>query len=132
MTVDDLEKGKKPDKDHYKGVIHFRGRTYLLEEIHDPNEIRGKYCIAVEVPGVVHKAQVFTMSVRYYDNEPNNDAKNIKRPAVFETEYECKMFMSELYFPDKALRLLPIDDEVCSKMPKDVGCYIVKKSVLLS
>ena len=114
--------------DHYKGYNKFQGRLYLLEEVHDPSLIIGKWCIAVEVPGVVHKARVFTMSVRYYDNEPNNDAKDIKRPAIFDSEIECRTFMSELRFPDMALRILYIDNEVCAKMPKNIGCYLVKKS----
>lgn len=124
---------------YYHGSIRYQKRNYWLDEVHDIEKFVGKYCIAVEVPGVNHDPQIFTISVRYYDNErnenpeANNDNEiNYKRPALFETKSECLRFMSQLYFPDKHLRIHQIDNNLCRhKLFIEFGAYFVKESRIL-
>ena len=125
----DYKKNNVEEEGHYRGYNKFQGRLYHLTEVHNEEDIVGKYCFGVEVPGVNHKAKVFTMSVRYYDNEPNNDDKDIKRPAIFATESECNAFMRQLRFPDNVLRMVKIDSDLFHKdIFPTYGAYIVRES----
>lgn len=121
-----------PHQQMFEGDFRFQKRKYHARETHNENEIIGCWCIGLEISGVNHKAKVFTISVRGYDNEPNNDEKNIKRPAIFKTEEECKTFMSELYFPDKPLRTVQITSDIYHRDVFDKsGAYLVQKPIIL-
>ena len=117
-----------------KKLIQFQKRKYMIEEFHEKDEIVGKYCIGVEVPGVNHNAKVFVIGVRGYDNgeyKDGVDVKDIKRPAIFETEKDCALFAKELYFPDSPLRVIKITDDIFYKdIFPNVGAYLVRKPLI--
>lgn len=118
-------------KEGFHGLKKFQKRNYWFDEVHNLDEIEGCYCIAVEVPEVNHDPQIFTVSIRGYDNECNNDEKNIKRPAIFESEKDCTIFMNEMRFLHKALRLVKIDRTIAShKLFHKVGAYKIHKPLI--
>lgn len=129
-----MEKEKKTgnakvDDGYFHGTIRYRRREYWLDEVHDPKKIKGKWCINVEVPGVNHDPRIFTISVNEYDNEPDNDELNNKRPALFNTINDAELFCHELYFLQTSLRINCITDELLHhKLFEEMGAYIVKRS----
>ena len=115
----------------FHGLRKFQKRNYWFDEVHKIEDIEGCYCIAVEVPGVNHDPQIFTVSIRGYDNECNNDDKNIKRPAIFGSERDCTIFMNEMRFLHKTLRIIQIDRGVAShKLFQEVGAYKIHKPLI--
>jgi hypothetical protein len=116
----------------FHGLKKLQKRDYWIDEVHGYDNIIKKWCIAVEVPEVNHPAMIFTISIRGYDNEPNNDDKNIKRPAIFNTREEAELFASELFFPDKHLRIVFIGTDVANH-PLFIkeGAYLVKKPSII-
>jgi hypothetical protein len=116
----------------FHGLKKFQKRNYWIDEVHGYDKIIKKWCIAVQVPGVNHDPQIFTISIRDYDNEPNNDDKNIKRPAIFESREDAMEFASEMYVPDDRLRLVRIGTDVANhKLFNENGAYLVRKPKLL-
>lgn len=120
----------------FYGVRKFRGRNYVLKEVHEEDEIVNKWGIFVEVPGVNHDPQIFTMSVKGVDSEvetgPNDDDEVIKRPALFGTKTEAFSFSSMLDFPDKTLRVIQITPDIVHHRIFDtVGGYLVTISKLI-
>lgn len=131
------KEGEKMKKERFHGLKKFIKTQYWLDEVHSRDEIVGKWCIALEVPGANHDPIVFTMSVRGYDTnetsapENNNDEKCIKRPAIFETSDECKRFASEMFFPQTTLKLIRIGDFVFNhQVFAKNGAYIVHKPIV--
>lgn len=115
----------------FHGLKKFQKRNYWFDEVHQQDEIEGCYCIAVEVPEINHKPQIFTVSIRGHDNECNNDEKNIKRPAIFSSEADCTIFMNEMRFLHKTLRMVKIDHAIVSnKIFQEVGAYKIHKPLI--
>lgn len=119
----------KAGDEYFHDMIVYNRRQYWVDEIHDPNKIKGKWCVNVEVPGVNHDPKIFTISVRGYDNEPDNDALNIKRPALFYSLDDVRKFCDELHFFKKSLRATLINDALMNhKIFKEIGAYLLKIS----
>lgn len=118
----------------YKGLIKFQKRSYVIEEHHNREEIVGKFCIGIEVPGVSHNAKVFVMGVRGYDNGEyvdGKDIKDIKRPAIFDSIEDCRLFAEELYFPKAPLKIIKITEDLFNKdIFPQVGAYLVRKPLI--
>lgn len=134
-NYDDARKIKDPSKDSkYRGVIKYQKRKYLVTEYHSPSDIIGKYGIGVEVPGVMHKARIFVVGINGVDCRrfPNDDLA-IQRPVIFDTQEECIRFMSQMYFPDFALRDVYITDDLYHRdIFPTMGAYKFEESRLLS
>ena len=120
------------NKDGYHGIIHYNFKEYWVDETHDLSEISGKWGISVQVPGVIHKPQIFTISVHGYDNEPDNPDLNNKRPALFYSENDAKAWADDMKFPEGTLRVVEIKPEVSfHKLFNDMGAYLVKRSIIV-
>lgn len=134
-NYDDARKIKDPSKDSkYRGVIKYQKRKYMVTEFHSPSDIIGKYGIGVEVPGVMHKARIFVVGINGVDCRrfPNDDLA-IQRPAIFDTQDECKRFMHQMYFPDFALRDVYITEELYNRdIFPTMGAYQFVESRILS
>lgn len=119
----------KVGDEYFHDTITYNRRQYWVDEVHDPGKIKGKWCVNVEVPGVNHDPKIFTISVRGYDNEPDNDALNIKRPALFYTLDDARQFCDELHFLKTSLRATMINDSLMNhKIFKEIGAYLLKIS----
>lgn len=119
---------KVGDKYFHDSIV-YNYRQYWVDEVHDFNKIKGKWCVNVEVPGVNHSAKIFTISVRGYDNEPDNDELNDKRPALFYTKEDAQLFCDELYFLKSSLRVTLINNALVNhKVFKEMGAYLIKRS----
>lgn len=115
--------------EYFHDMITYKRRQYWVDEVHDMEKIKGKWCVNVEVPGVNHDPRIFTISVRNYDNEPDNDALNIKRPALFYDLDDARRFCDELRFLKSSLRATLINDALVNhKIFKEVGAYLIKIS----
>lgn len=122
----------KVGDEYFHNSIYYRNREYWVDEVHDPEKMKGKWCITVEVPGVNHSPKIFTISVNEYDNEADNDALNIKRPALFNTIDDARIFCEDLMFLKSALRVTNLtDDLVHHKLFKEFGVYIVRRSSIV-
>lgn len=118
-------------KDGYHGIIHYRFREYWVDETHDIEEIKGKWTISVQVPGVNHKPQIFTIAVNGYDTEPDNQDLNDKRPALFYSEAEAEAWANEMGFPQGTLKIVEIKPEVANhNLFHEMGAYLIKKSTI--
>lgn len=117
---------------YFHGTIRYQMREYWLDEVHDPEKFKGKWCINVQVPGVNHDPQIFTIGVNDYDNEPDNDEFDDKRPALFYTLEDARAFCMEMHFPQKTLRLNQItEDLIHHKLFATMGAYLVKRSTIV-
>ena len=124
--------GVKVTDNYYHGECRFYEHLYKVDEIHDPLQMIGKWCISVQIPGVNHTPKIFTFAVRGYDNEPNNDELNNKRPVLFYTEKEVTEFCNLMYFPKQALRIHEITNELVNhKLFIEMGAYLAKRSDII-
>lgn len=112
--------------------ITYYNREYWVDEVHDLNKLKGKWFIHVQVPGVNHDPKIFTISVRGYDNEPDNDAFNDKRPALFYTLDDARKFCDNLHFLKSALRATCLTESILNhKIFKEMGGYLIKISNII-
>lgn len=122
----------------YHGVNRFQGNYYVLDESRDREEYIDCYCIGVDIPEGKTEPLIFTMTVRGYDNELNQNPRRnndkfpcYKKPAVFKTEYDCRLFMETLNFPDKPLKCIKITKGIAYHKTFNGGAYFVKKSAIV-
>lgn len=115
--------------EYFHDMITYNRRQYWVDEVHNIEKIKGKWCVNVEVPGVNHDPRIFTISVRGYDNEPDNDTLNIKRPALFYNIDDARKFCDELRFLKSSLRATLVNDALANhKIFKEIGAYLIKIS----
>lgn len=117
------EKKKKHAKEGFHDTVTFQNQLFHVDEIHDENEIVGKFCVVMVPDDKIDQLLMFSF---------RTDPKRTRRPVMFNSYEDCIYWLRICYANPQIARVIEITKAMYTNNNfQSTGAFLMRSSDII-